>query len=146
MVMEIIRSMLGPLVVILDFFSTHPEILTVILALWMVSYAAGHYQMKAIERKTIRFVVDRSRLIVAANPQTSLAELRARILPVWLEEIKQWNFKFIPHKFDFWPVPMTPENVQLKLPLSHEWLAKVIKSNGISLSGETIEVSAKNSK
>ena len=133
--MSWIRSMLGPFVVIMDFFSAHPEILTAILTLWMALYVAGRIQLKLIEQRTVRLVVDRSRRLVAANPQISLADLRAYIVPVWLEEIVKWNILFIPHKFDFWPVPVTPKNVQVKLPLSPEWLTNVLKTNGIILSG-----------
>jgi hypothetical protein len=135
MIMSWIRSMLGPFVVIMDFFSAHPEILTAILTLWMALYVAGRIQLKLIEQRTVRLVVDRSRRLVAANPQISLADLRAYIVPVWLEEIVKWNILFIPHKFDFWPVPVTPKNVQVKLPLSPEWLTNVLKTNGIILSG-----------
>ena len=135
MIMSWIRSMLGPFVVIMDFFSAHPEILTAILTLWMALYVAGRIQLKLIEQRTVRLVVDRSRRLVAANPQISLADLRAYIVPVWLEEIVKWNILFIPHTFDFWPVPVTPKNVQVKLPLSPEWLTNVLKTNGIILSG-----------
>ena len=135
MIMSWIRSMLGPFVVIMDFFSAHPEILTAILTLWMALYVAGRIQLKLIEQRTVRLVVDRSRRLVAANPQISLADLRAYIVPVWLEEVVKWNILFIPHKFDFWPVPVTPKNVQVKLPLSPEWLTNVLKTNGIILSG-----------
>jgi hypothetical protein len=143
MVMAWIRSSLGPFVVIMDFFAAHPEILTGILTFWMVFYAAGHYQMKAIERRTIRFVLERSRILVAANPQITLADLRARIIPPWLEEMKEWHFWFIPHKFDFYPVRVTPTTVQAKLPLSPEWLATVLMTNGIALVGEPVQTPIK---
>jgi hypothetical protein len=138
--------MLGPFVVIMDFFAAHPEFLTAILALWMLFYAAGLIQLKLIERRTARLVIDRSLRLVAANPQISLADLRANILPAWLDEINKWNFLFIPHKFDFWPVPVTPKNVQVKLPLSPEWLAKVLNTNGIILPGAALEASINPSK
>ena len=146
MIMGWIRSMLGPFVVVLDFFSAHPELLTAILVLWMLIYAAGLIQLKLIERRTVRLVVDRSQRLVAANPQISLADLRAKLLPLWLEEMKNWNFLFIPHKFDFWPVPVTPKNLQVKLPLSPEWLLKVLNTNGIILPGAAPNVAIDRSK
>jgi len=143
MIMAMIRSSLGPLVAIMDYFAAHPEILTAILTTWMIFYATGHYQMKAIERRTIRFVLERGQILVAANPQITLADFRERILPIWLEEMKEWHYWFIPHKFDFYPVRVTPKSVQAKLPLSPEWLARVLKINGITLAGETLEPTLK---
>jgi hypothetical protein len=142
MIIGWLRAMLGPLGVILDFFSAHYEILTVILSLWMLFYAAGHLQVKLIEKRTALLVVDWSQRLLAADPQISLADLHKRILSAWLEEFKNWKYYFVPHKFDFWPVPATSQNVQVKLPLSPEWVAKVLKKNGISLPSATAEASA----
>jgi len=141
-----IRSMLGPLVVVMDFFSAHPEILTGILTVWMGFYAAGHYQMKAIEKRTIRLVLERGRLLISADPQISLVDLRARILPIWLDEMKEWKYWFIPHKFDFYPVRVTPENVQAKLDMTQEWLATILKKNDIILAGMVVDKTKSSSK
>ena len=143
MIMAWIRGNLGPLAAITDFFAAHPEIMTAILALWMVFYAAGRIQVKLIERRTALLVVERSRRLLAVDPQLTLAELREKILPAWLEELKNWKYFFVPHKYDFWPVPATPKNVQVKLPLSTEWLAKILKANGILLPGAVADPSIK---
>ncbi len=146
MIMTWIRGNLGPLAVIMDFFAAHPEILTAILALWMLIYAIGHIQVKMIESRTARLVIERCRLLMAADPQLSLAELREKILPAWLEEYKNWSFYFVPHKYDFWPVPATPKNVLVKLPLSNEWLARVLKRDGIILPSAVAEAPIKSAK
>jgi hypothetical protein len=135
MIMGWIRSMLGPLAVIMDFFSAHPEILTAILAVWMLIYAIGRIQLALIQQKTARLVVELSRSLVAANPQVSLADLREQLLPPWLEELKTWKYLFIPHKYDFWPVPASVKNVQIKFPMPPDWLNRVLKTNGILLQG-----------
>jgi hypothetical protein len=135
MIMGWIRSMLGPFGVIMDFFAAHPEILTGILALWMLLYAAGRIQLVLIQRRTERLVINRARRLVAENPLLTLAELREAFLPTWQEEVKKWNFLFVPHKFDFWPVPASPKNVLVKFPISPEWLAKALDTNGIKVQG-----------
>jgi hypothetical protein len=133
MVMAWIRTMLGPLSLILDFFKAHPELLTAILLAWLLVNAAGRIQLKIIEDRTILLVTTQSRRLIALYPAISLVDLREKLLPLWNEEVKNWRFLFIPHKFDIWPVSVTPENILLKLPLSSEWLAGVLIKDGIAI-------------
>ncbi len=146
MIMAWIRSMLGPFGVIMDFFAAHPEILTAILAVWMLLYVAGRIQLKLIEQRTAQLVIERTRRLIAADPAISFAALREKILPEWQEACQGWNYKFVPHKFEFWPVPATPKNVLVKLPLGPEWFATVLKTNGINLKDMPVEAATKRSK
>lgn len=128
MIMHAIRFMLGPFTVVLDFLTTHPLLTSAILGTWGIIYYAGRVQLKIIEAKTIRLLVFHSRELLK-DQVISASDLYSKIYPVWVEELKSWGYLFIPHKHDLWPVPVTVENVLIKIPVSPQWISAILDKN-----------------
>lgn len=128
-----IRSMLGPFNAVLDYFTEHPERLTILLAIWAVVYYLGYVQLKLIEAKTKKLVLRESSARLKTHPGASAKELYEAIYPQWAAEFKTWKYWYIPHRWDLWPVRPTEKNVNAKLVLTAEWLATLLEKNGISL-------------
>jgi hypothetical protein len=133
MFMSWIRSMLGPFNAVLDFFSAHPEALTAILVVWAAIYYAGYLQLKHIEAKTRRLVLEESRTRLQAQPGASARELFESVYPRWASEFKSWKYLYIPHRWELWPVRPTETNVRVKLSLSPDWVADLLAKNGITV-------------
>ncbi len=132
MIISWVRTMLGPLSAILDWFSAHPGLITGILVVWLVLYVAGRIQLSRIRQRSAALVVAQSQHELAFDPSISLAVLRDRLLAQWQAEYAGWRFWFVPHKYEFWPVKATPRNVLVKMPFSPEWLHEVLTKAGVA--------------
>ena len=133
MLIAFIRSMLGPFNAVLDYFAEHPSALLYILTAWAGLYLAGAVQLRRIETKTVTFLLGYSQSIGAQTAGLSASEIYKKFYPLWLEELDRWNYWFIPHKHDLWPVRITPDRVAAKIPLSPEWVVKTLKKHGLAL-------------
>jgi hypothetical protein len=134
MVDGVIRGMLGPsLTPIYDYILVHPQIISVILMIWIILYVLGRYQLTTIERKTKEMVLDLGRKEIARNPHISSSALYKKIYPEWEAELKgkKWGTYFILHRLEFWPVPVKPETVLVKFPFSAEWIEDLLVENQI---------------
>jgi hypothetical protein len=144
MILEIIRSMLGPFNAVLDFFSAHPGYLMYLLTAWAGLYLAGTVQLRRIEARTIALLIRYSQSPGAQADRVSAVELYRQFYPVWRQELEQWNYWFIPHQNDLWPVRVSPERVAAKIPLSPDWLEKTLNKHGMVLSDPGSEPERKN--
>ncbi len=133
MIEVMIRSMLGPAGgAVLDWLRSHPTVTNGILALFLIVYAMGRLQLRRIEQRTIQLVLEMSKEWLARKPNITASGLYKRIYPRWSEAVRHWGL-FIPHRLELWPVPVRPETVQSKLPLSPQWIAEVLAKHGIQL-------------
>ena len=133
MLINWIRSNLGPLSAVLDYFSQNPERLTILLAIWAAVYYLGYLQLKRIEAKTKALVLLECSNRLKTHPGASAQELYEAVYPLWAAEFKTWKYWYIPHRLDLWPVRPTEKNVNAKLALTTEWLASLLEKNGITL-------------
>jgi len=117
---------------VLDFMIHHSSSVTAILALWLGVFAAGRLQLRHIERKSVELVVEMGQEWIARRPHITARGLYKRIYPRWCEAVRGWAW-FVPHRLDLWPVPVSSETVQQKLPFSPEWIAEVLHQHGIRL-------------
>ena len=132
MIISWVRTMLGPLSAILDWFSAHPGVITAVIVVWLAFYLAGRIQLWRIRLRTTALVVEQSRRELTFDPSMSLAALRDKLLARWQAEFSGWRYLFVPHKYDFWPVKATPGNVLVKMPFSPEWLHQVLTRAGVT--------------
>jgi hypothetical protein len=124
--------MLGPFTVVLDFLTAHPLLTSAILATWGIIYYAGRVQLKIIEAKTIKLIVSHCRILLVKDSGISATDLYSKIFPIWVQELKTWQYLFIPNKYDLWPVPVTVENVLVKIPISPRWISAILDKMQIS--------------
>jgi len=132
MIISWVRTMLGPLSAILDWFSAHPGIITAVLVVWFALYIAGRIQLSRIRQRTAALVVEQSRHELAFDPSISLAALREKLLARWQAEFAGWRYLFVPHKYEFWPVKATPGNVLVKMPFTPEWLHELLTKASVA--------------
>jgi hypothetical protein len=133
MLLAFIRSMLGSLGgPVLDFMLDNPAPVTGLLAVWLGVFVAGRLQLRHIERKSVELVVEIGQELIAARPHITAKGLYRRIYPQWSQSLRKWGW-FVPHRLDLWPVPVRPETIQQKLPFSPQWVAEVLRQQGIRL-------------
>lgn len=132
MILEFVKGMLGPLASVLEFLLDNPVFTTTILLVWLGIYLAGQVQLRKIEQKTRELTLQLSQEILAQQPQVTAKGLYKRIYPQWSKVVPGWGW-FVPHRLDLWPVPVTAENVALKLSFSPEWIAEELHRHNISL-------------
>ena len=132
MIKAFLESMLGPLRPALDFVFDNPSLITTVLLVWMGIFVAGRLQLGNIERKSTELVVAMSQKLIADKPHITSQGLYKRIYPRWAESLRDWGW-FVPHRLDLWPVLVTPETVQHKLPFSPQWIAKALRQNDVRL-------------
>jgi hypothetical protein len=133
MLLAFIRSMLGSLGgPVLDFMLDNPALVTGLLAVWLGVFVAGRLQLRRIERKSVELVMEIGQELIAARPHVTASELHRRIYPQWSQSLRKWGW-FVPHRLDLWPVPVRPETIQQKLPFSPQWVAEVLRQQGIRL-------------
>ena len=130
LIVEVVKGMLGPLAPVLDFILDNPAVTSAVFLLWLVVYAAGRIQLRNIEEKTKDLVLQISRAEIARNPQTTSRSLYKTIYPRWSETLPQWG-RFVPHRLDLWPVPVTAQNVTQKITFSPEWIADILREQDI---------------
>lgn len=133
MILQFIRGMLGDLGrPLLDFMLENPSIVTILLAGWLAFFAAGRAQLHRIRRRTEDLVIEEAAKLVREKPHITSRGLYKRIYPIWAQAVRHWAF-FVPHRLDLWPVPVTPEAVQQKLPFSPEWISELLRHCRITL-------------
>jgi hypothetical protein len=119
---------------LVEFILAHPVLINTILGIWLVVFTAGRLQMRRIKRNTVHMVVDKGSAIIAHKPHVTPTGLYKRIYPIWSKTVPGWAW-FVPHKFGFWPEPVTPELVAQLLPFTPEWVAEVLIEHGVPVEG-----------
>jgi hypothetical protein len=126
MFLQILRSFLGPFTVILDFFATRTELLTLLFCGYLCMFAAGSFQLSNIKKRTHMLIEEHCRAWLEIHSKATDHDLFAFFYPIWEAELKRMGAVFILNKFDLWPVPVTPNNVLVKIPLSPIYLRQYL--------------------
>ena len=126
MFIQILRSFLGPFVVILDFFAEKPEWLTVIFGSYLLVYGVARYQLSGIKKQTYRLIEELCRKWVEEHPDGTDEQLYDYFYPIWETELKKVRYLYIMNKYDLWPVSVTPKHVLVKIPLTPSYLRKYL--------------------
>ncbi|MCE1254645.1 MAG: hypothetical protein LWX83_13980 [Anaerolineae bacterium] len=132
MIDAIVRSMLGPLAIILDYIIQNPVIASIILFVYLSIYMAGYFQLRNIENKTTLLVLEFSKEEVKRKPNITSGGLYKKIYPTWEKELKTWGI-FVPHRLELWPVPVSADVIKQKLSFNPQWIADLLKKNNITL-------------
>ncbi len=132
-ILTFMRSMMGVLTPVWDYVMAHSEQAFSLLGVWFGIYLIARYQVKLIKQKTAALCVEETKKILKKRPNLTSKGLYKEIYPVWEEKVSKFAY-FIPHRLDFFPVLVTPANVLQKFEFNSEWLAEVLKLNGVKLS------------
>jgi hypothetical protein len=136
MIEAFIRTMLGPLAFILDWVKANPGYFALIIFAIIALYVAGRIQLHNIKIKTERLIVSLGEQEIKSRPNITINTLYKHIYPSWAQEVRKWGF-FIPHRWDFFPILVTPENVKDRLPFNPEWVSIVLNANDIHLANDS---------
>ena len=132
-ILTFMRSMMGAwFTPIWDYVMLHSREAFAILSIWVSIYLIGRYQVKKIKQQTVRFSIEQTKDILKKRPKITSKGLYKEIFPKWEQEVSNWA-KFVPHRLDFFPVRVTPDNVLEKFDFDAEWLAEALKINGVNL-------------
>jgi hypothetical protein len=146
MFFQILRSLLGPFVVILDFFILNPEILGIIISLYLITLGLGRLQIKRITSRTVELIIEKCSAWLKETPTLTGKQLFDRFYPVWVEGLKKFRFPLIMNKHDLWAVTVTPEHVLIKLPLSPEYINQTLINAGVIKEGSQMPATKRKSK
>jgi hypothetical protein len=130
--MAVIRTLLGPFTVVLDYFSANPGQLIHLLTVWALIYLAGAIQLKQIEARSAELLLNKWGSIAEKSELTE-EEIYKWFYRLWLDEFTKWKYWFIPHRTDLFPVKATPDRAANKIPLSSDWVFKTLNKNGIAI-------------
>ena len=122
MVNRIISDFLGPFVVILQFFKTRPEWITIIFAAYLLVYALGVYQLRKIRERTHQLIEEKYGEWLLSEPSISKKNLFERFFPIWEADLKNMRLLYVMNKHDLWPVRFKTKNVLIKLPLDQDYI------------------------
>jgi hypothetical protein len=111
---------------------SRPSVVAALLLVWFGIFVAGRLQLRRIEQKSAELVITMARELLAAQPQLTVQGLYEQVYESWRAAVSHWAL-FIPHRLDLWPVPVTAETVQQKLPFSPDWLVEVLRRHGLVL-------------
>ncbi len=146
MFFQILRSLLGPFVVILDFLILNPEVLGIIISLYLITLGLGRLQLRRITTRTVELILEKCSAWLKETPTLTGKQLFERLYPIWVEELKNFKFPMIMNKHDLWPATVTPEHVLIKLPLSPEYLNQTLINAGVIKEGSQMRDKKKKSK
>ncbi len=132
MFIQILRSFLGPFVVILDFLLAKPEILGLLFSLYLVTLGIGKLQVKRIKTRTDQLILEKSSTWLVENPKLTKKQLFDRFYPIWEKELAGFRFPLIMNKHDLWPVSVTADHVLVKFPLTPDYLYEKLVESGIT--------------
>jgi hypothetical protein len=126
------RSMMGIFTPVWDYVMAHSEQAFSLLAVWVGIYLIARYQVKLIKQKTAALCIEETKKILKKRPNLTSKGLYKEIYPIWEEKVSKFAY-FIPHRLDFYPVRVNAKNVLEKFEFNPEWLAEVLKINGVNL-------------
>jgi hypothetical protein len=101
---------------------------------WLVVIGASKLQLKRVKDRTEAFMISSARVVLEAEPRLSVEKLYKRLYPIWSEMVHKTAL-FIPHRWEIWPVPATPERVARQLGYTPEWLGQHLLANDIHVRG-----------
>lgn len=133
MLLGLLRGMLGPLVVVLDWALANPAWVALPTFLWTIVWYWARMQLLRIEKQTDDLVLQVAREAMAQSPALDSGALYKRVYPIWARSVVGW-VPFVPNRLELWPVRPTPEAVAKKLSFSPEWIRSRLARHGIQLS------------
>lgn len=131
-ILAFMRSMMGIFTPVWDYVMAHSEQAFSLLAVWVGIYLIARYQIKLIKQKTAALCIEETKRILKKRPNLTSKGLYKEIYPIWEEKVSKFAY-FIPHRLDFYPVRVNAKNVLEKFEFNSEWLAEVLKINGVDL-------------
>jgi hypothetical protein len=101
---------------------------------WLVIIGASKLQLKWIKDRTESLMLTTASGLLEVNPRLPVDKLFDQVYPIWSEMVRKTAL-FIPHRWEVWPVPATPERVAGRLDFTPEWLGQHLLANGVEVHG-----------
>jgi hypothetical protein len=101
---------------------------------WLIIIGASKLQLKWIKDRTESLMLTTASGFLEVNPRLPVDKLFDQVYPVWSEMVRKTAL-FIPHRWEVWPVPATPERVAGRLDFTPEWLGQHLLANGVEVHG-----------
>lgn len=104
------------------------------LTLWMVLFLSGTWQLNRIKERTSALSLREAKRLLKDNPEINIREFYNNVKPAW-EQMVRDSALFIPHRWELWPIPATPEIVQERVDFTPEWLGEFLWLEKIKMRG-----------
>lgn len=101
---------------------------------WLIIIGASKLQLKWIKDRTESLMLTTASRLLEVNPRLPVDKLFDQVYPIWSEMVRKTAL-FIPHRWEVWPVPATPERVAGRLNFTPEWLGQHLLANGVEVHG-----------
>jgi len=95
-------------------------------------FLSGKAQLRSIEKISTNYVIQKYEELTAHNRKIRLDQFFSAISGDW-ENIVKGKVLFVPHRFELWPMPASPKYLAKRLPLTENWVGKVLIENGKEL-------------
>lgn len=126
MFLGLLRTLLGPFAVILDWAEANPGLTGLVIFVWTAVWMSGRVQLARIERKTKELIASEADRLRELSPQLDAEELLSRVYPIWCTQLPTWAL-FIPHRLELWPVPVSIERVKDRIGFSLQLVRDVLE-------------------
>lgn len=128
MILQIIEWLLGSTGnKLLALIKQNSAVFNTVVLIYMLLLAIGHLQLMKIRRKTAELVFQAIEEIKSINGKLNPKTVYQKVLPLWQVKLNTWA-KFIPHRLEFYLVPVSIANVQEKLNFSPDWIYSIAKN------------------
>lgn len=136
MLYEIFRSMLGAWSrAVVDWLQAHPATTALALSIWLSLFFAGKYQLHRLQVRTQVWAIENATAVLKQHPGITAQQLYDQLYPDWRQMLRRTAW-FIPHRWELWPLPATPDRAAKRIDFTPQWLRNHLMENGIEIPGE----------
>lgn len=138
MFQELIYAMLGPWSkTAIEWAIANPLPVGIVSTTLLVIWLSGKYQLDRVEKKTKEYALNAAKEVLERNPDIDIEDLYDRIYPGWATMVTN-TARFVPHRWELWPVPTDPEKVKDQIEFNPEWLSTYLAENGLATEPEAV--------
>jgi len=133
MILQVLEWLLGSTGrALLNFIKANPLLFNTLAVIFLAALGLGHLQLWKIKKKSEEMLKNESLKILSENPDASADDIYQKILPGWRRSIRSWA-SFIPHRLEFFPVPVTEKNVLEKFDFNESWVREKLTEYKIAI-------------
>jgi hypothetical protein len=112
----------------------NPGIVSTFFAVWLALFATSNWQLNRIKSKTHKLVLKEAEKILEQKPNINIKDFYESLHPIWRGMVKD-SALFIPHRWELWPMPATPNRVQKRIDFTPEWLGEFLWMEEVKMNG-----------
>lgn len=103
-----------------------------LLVLWYAIFLTGTFQFRALQKRTIKLVLEKAKEFNESGTALSCEEIFKAVYPEWRVMVPRTAW-FILSKSELRPISASPANVEQRLKFSPEWIKTILQKQGLMI-------------